>query len=189
LTLRLPLKLHPHSRCDAFSAIEAEVSRLAPRRLLVRYFMIGNTRHVRWPDLPEPPERTDGLWQHTCFEAFLRPEGGEAYYEFNLVPSLHWAAYRFSGYRSGMEAVREVGPPRGDAASPDDRTHFAFSATLEMEGLVALPLDRPWRLGLSAIIEEKSGRKSYWALAHPPGAPDFHHPDCFQLELPAARPA
>ena len=28
---------------------------------------------------------------------------------------------------------------------------------------------------------------SYWALAHPPGKPDFHHPDCFALELPAAR--
>jgi hypothetical protein len=23
-------------------------------------------------------------------------------------------------------------------------------------------------------------------LAHPPGKPDFHHSDCFALELPAA---
>ena len=33
-------------------------------------------------------------------------------------------------------------------------------------------------------IEEASGRISYWALKHPPGRPDFHHPDGFALELP-----
>jgi hypothetical protein len=50
-----------------------------------------------------------------------------------------------------------------------------------------LPADAPWRLGLSAVIEDRSGQKSYWALAHPPGRPDFHHEDCFALELtPAA---
>ena len=41
------------------------------------------------------------------------------------------------------------------------------------------------RIALSAVIEEVDGTKSYWALRHPPGAPDFHHPDCFALELPA----
>ena len=40
-------------------------------------------------------------------------------------------------------------------------------------------------LGLSAVIEEANGRKSYWALAHPPGKADFHHADCF-AELPTA---
>jgi hypothetical protein len=188
LALRLLLKRHPDTPCDAFTAIEVELSRLAPRRLLVRYFMHGDARHVRWPDLAEPAQRTDGLWQHTCFEAFIRPEGAKAYYEFNLVPSLHWAAYRFSGYRTGMKNVSEVGPPRGDAVSPEDKANFVFSATLEMERLVALPLDRPWRLGFSAIVEENNGCVSYWALAHPPGKPDFHHPDCFAFELPAARP-
>jgi len=36
------------------------------------------------------------------------------------------------------------------------------------------------------VIEEKDGAKSYWALAHPPGAPDFHHRDCFAIELAPA---
>ena len=27
---------------------------------------------------------------------------------------------------------------------------------------------RRWQLGLSAVLEEKDGTKSYWALAHPP---------------------
>jgi hypothetical protein len=41
-------------------------------------------------------------------------------------------------------------------------------------------------LALSAVIETLDGAKSYWALAHPPGKPDFHHADCFAIELPAA---
>ena len=45
----------------------------------------------------------------------------------------------------------------------------------------------PLHIGLSAVIEEEGGRKSYWALAHPPGPPDFHHPDCFTLELAAPK--
>jgi len=38
-------------------------------------------------------------------------------------------------------------------------------------------------LGLSAVLEETNGRKSYWALVHRPGQPDFHHSDCFTLEF------
>ncbi|HET9510952.1 MAG TPA: hypothetical protein VFO80_07330, partial [Sphingomonas sp.] len=40
-------------------------------------------------------------------------------------------------------------------------------------------------VALTAVIEETDGTKSYWSLAHPPGAPDFHHPDCFALKVPA----
>ncbi|HBR83499.1 MAG TPA: hypothetical protein DD861_04765, partial [Erythrobacter sp.] len=46
--------------------------------------------------------RADGLWQTTCFELFLRPDGGTAYHEFNLSPSERWNAYRFSAPRDGM---------------------------------------------------------------------------------------
>jgi hypothetical protein len=33
------------------------------------------------------------------------------------------------------------------------------------------------------VIEDMTGEFSYWALAHPPGKPDFHHSDCFAHEL------
>jgi len=41
-------------------------------------------------------------------------------------------------------------------------------------------------MGLSSVIEEQGGAKSYWALAHPEGNPDFHAPACFAATLPAA---
>jgi hypothetical protein len=58
-----------------------------------------------------------------------------------------------------------------------------LQATVELRSLLALSRQSPWRVGLSAVIEDTSGRKSYWALAHPPGKPDFHHEDCFAHEL------
>jgi hypothetical protein len=54
---------------------------------------------------------------------------------------------------------------------------------------LALPRNSLWQLGLSALTEETSGRKLYWAQAYPPGRPDFHHAVCFVHELsPAAQP-
>ena len=46
--------------------------------------------------------------------------------------------------------------------------------------------DEPFDLGLTAVIEEVDGTKSYWALAHAPGPPDFHNRDCWIATVPAA---
>lgn len=42
-----------------------------------------------------------------------------------------------------------------------------------------------WQMNLTAVIEANDGTKSYWALAHPAGPPDFHNPDCFVARVPA----
>jgi hypothetical protein len=46
----------------------------------------------------------------------------------------------------------------------------------------------PGAWGLTAVLEEADGVKSYWALAHGPGKADFHHAACFaaRLEAPLA---
>jgi hypothetical protein len=120
--------------------------------------------------------RADELWQHTCFEAFVRPSAGPGYYEFNFSPSTQWAAYGFDGYRSGMRVATEIDAPRIELRSTVES--YTLQAALELDGL-----SLPWRLGLAAVLEETNGRKSYWALAHPPGKADFHQADCFALEL------
>jgi hypothetical protein len=155
--------------------LEAHVARQGSA-LHLRYVMAGRIGDLLLPP-PGAPSRADGLWRRTCFEAFVRP-AGEGYVEFNLSPSTQWAAYGFSAYRQGMRAA-DVAPPRVETRAGAD--------SLELEALLDLSfLQGSARLGLSAVIEEKSGAKSYWALAHPPGKPDFHHSDCFALELPPA---
>ena len=41
-------------------------------------------------------------------------------------------------------------------------------------------------IGLSAVIQDADGGTTYWALAHAPGKPDFHHPDSFAFTLEPA---
>lgn len=179
------LKLHPESRCAAVAGIAVEAARPRPGALHLRYLVTGETGGLSLPPAAAPA-RAEGLWRHTCFEAFVRAELGAGpggpYYEFNLAPSTRWAAYRFGGYRDGMSPASELSAPAVETASSG--AGFELRTALELERLPDLPADLPWRLGLSAVIEESGGRLSYWALAHPPGAPDFHHADCFALELP-----
>ncbi len=177
------LTLHPESSCNAAIEIAAEAARPRPGALRLRYRVTGEIGALSLPPVAAPG-RADGLWQHTCFEAFLRAAPGGVYHEFNFAPSMRWAAYRFASYREGMRAAREVDTPKIEVDSSDGA--FELRAELALDRLPDLPRDAPWQLGLSAVIEEAGGRLSYWALAHPPGRPDFHHSDCFALELAAA---
>ena len=177
------LKLHPESHCAAVTGIDVEVARPRPGSLILHYVLTGKIGDLCLPPVTTPG-RADQLWQHTCFEAFLRAASSAAYYEFNVAPSMQWAAYRFSAYRRGMSAAALMHPPRIEARSTNER--YELRASMELEGLPELPSSAPWRLGLSAVIEEAGGAKSYWALAHPPGKPDFHHGDSFVGDL---RPA
>ena len=124
----------------------------------------------------EEPSRTDELWRTTCFEAFLRVEGEQGYREWNFAPSGQWAAYDFTDYREGMAEAEIDSPPY--IRMEDNLTWWTFGATIAVEAGVR------WQLGLSAVLEEQDGTKSYWALAHAADKPDFHHPDCFVAKLP-----
>src|SRR5262249_46469843 len=110
--MRHTLILHPATRCEAITRIEAHAER-AGAALRLRYLVVGKIGGLLLPRAVTPA-RADELWRHTCFEAFVTTGAG-AYYEFNFSPSTEWAAYRFTGYRDG----------RADAAidAPRIRTH------------------------------------------------------------------
>jgi hypothetical protein len=125
--------------------------------------------------------RGEGLWQATCGELFLKDREGAGYREFNFSPSERWAAYRFDGYREGMRD-EDITPP--EVGSEAGQYLFVMTALLDASVLAGSD-----RAGLSAVIEEKDGTKSYWAIAHPAEKPDFHDPACFALPLPARQAA
>ncbi|HEX4693999.1 DOMON-like domain-containing protein [Sphingomonas sp.] len=133
--------------------------------------MEGELDRVQWPG-PVGPARADELWKHTCFEAFVQPAASPAYTELNFSPSGEWAAYSFDACRQGMRHAPFA--PVFSWRSP------VLRASVDLVDTLA-----DWRLNLAAVIEAKDGTKSYWALAHAPGPPDFHNPDCFIATLPA----
>jgi hypothetical protein len=174
------LRLHPDSRSAAVESIDVEIARTHAGQLDLSYIVTGEISSIRMP-ASAANARSDGLWRHTCFEAFVRASPDAGYYELNFSPSGQWAAYLFSGYRSGMRVADEIaGVPIKMLASPDG---CVLQASLDPDRFTGLPRDRSWHLGLSAVIEDANGGMSYWALAHPPGKPDFHHAGGFACEF------
>src|SRR5512139_1288274 len=108
--MRQLLRLHPDSRCFAVTHIEVRVARPRADSLILSYIVTGKMSDIRIPPVMAPA-RSDELWRHTCFEAFVRATSGAEYYEFNFAPSTQWAAYRFTGYRSGMCVADEISTP------------------------------------------------------------------------------
>jgi hypothetical protein len=175
---------HPDTPVSPVELIEVDALREKNGEVTFFFVAFGKSGDVRLPRRRREPHREDELWRHTCFEVFLAPLTGELYYEFNFSPSRAWAAYRFDSCRTGM-ARPEIDAPR--VQSKALRSKFGVTAALGLASLPELmPLEN-WRIGISAVIEAEDGGISHWALAHPPGKPDFHHPDCFAAELaPAA---
>jgi len=126
--------------------------------------------------------RADGLWNHTCFEAFIGGPGIPGYYEFNFSPSGQWAVYRFDSYRKGMSPAAVSTPPHLTIRRSD--VGLELKATIRLHDLKVLQSVRTLKLALSAVLEDDGGNLSYWALKHAPDKPDFHYPDGFVLELP-----
>lgn len=129
--------------------------------------------------VPQTPGPADGLWRHTCFEAFVQDGDGPGYHEFNFSPSSRWAVYRFAAER---QRCAHDAPP---ATGPIVEVHRAEDA---LRLRVWMPRDllpvAPTRIGLTAVIETRDARLSYWALRHPhANRPDFHHPAGRRLAL------
>jgi hypothetical protein len=177
--MRLALKLHPDGTSSAANNVEVEIARARDGVFALSYVVTGKISGLRLPPVVAST-RADELWRHTCFEAFLSVPPDTGYYEFNFSPSTQWAAYRFSGYRSGMQVASEIDAPGIETSS--GANSYTLRATLNPDRANVSQGVR-WHLGLSAVIEETNGNKSYWALAHAPGKPDFHSADCFTYEF------
>lgn len=171
------LQPHPEHPPLAVGGIEARIIGRDASWLRVRWRIEGSQQLVVPPFAGKG--RADELWQTTCFELFLKPEDSVPYVEINLSPSERWNAYDFEAYRWGM-AERPF--PREPECTMRLGSSFAiFDAAIPVTGLP----DVECAMGLSAVIEEQGGTKSYWALAHPDAKPDFHAPACFAATLPA----
>lgn len=164
--------------------ISINVSRGPGGRLIFDYMITGEVTSLVFPPTAIAA-RADQLWRTTCCEAFVKPAGQDAYVEFNFSPSTRWAAYRFPDYRDGMRSVASNNPPAIEFAA--DENHAALRADVDLSAMASSLAEAALDVAISVVIEERGGAKSFWALAHPPGKPDFHHRDGFALRLAAPR--
>jgi hypothetical protein len=169
---------HPASMPGAQLELSAEIVRIGATRLQLRYRVRGQIDRVALPTRV-PPLRVDGLWKRTCFEAFIAPENRAGYAEINVSPSTEWAAYAFDGYRVGMRPLSLPIAPAIDVVVSADE--LRVTADLDFGGAEDAP--SPWRVGLCAVIADRAGDLSYWALRHPAAKPDFHDAAGFAWRL------
>ena len=172
----ITLVCHPQSPAEAIDRIEVLVDVAPDDTLTLAFVLESDLSRLCIPE-PRTSGPAEGLWRHTCFEAFVMAGEGPGYREFNFSPSGEWTIHAFRGYREGEKPDDDPGPEIKVRRTGD---------RLELDAAIrpdCLPPGRSLRLGLSAVLEHADGVMSYWALRHPPGKPDFHHIDAFALQL------
>lgn len=170
------LVCHPASAAHGIVALTVAADYSA-NCLALSFRLTGDSQELLIPP-PSPPTATDDLWQNTCCEAFIASDSGTDYSEFNFSPSGQWAAYRFTDYRLRDALFQpQLAPRTSFRLLPDG---FQLDATIAR---TQLPTAATLQVGLSAVIADRNGSKSYWALAHCGPAPDFHLRPSFTLQL------
>lgn len=156
-----------------------------PRGVLrLRYRLSGPLQQILLPPLSPAPCRRDGLWQSTCFEAFLGRQGEANYWEINLAPSGDWNLYALSGYRNNLQPEARVNRlpftqnrQPSDPAEPDGLQQLDLELVLDLREW--MDADAPLELSATAVMEHQTFGCSYWAWQHTGADADFHRRDSF----------
>lgn len=149
--------------------ISAQMIHQEMEHMVFEFHIEGDLGKIKWPDtFQSREERRNELWKHTCFEVFLAANRNEEtpYFEVNCSPNGDWNLYHLSGYRKDLKPYY---PGRVSLLERENTDH-GLRFIIGVEGLPA----SPWHIGLTAVIEEVSGKVTYWALAHPGKTADFH---------------
>jgi hypothetical protein len=173
-------------------------------RLELDYTLWGDVNDIALPAPAGAPGRRDELWRHSCCEVFARPGMGapegkpsgkpyderyderydEPYFEWNFSPSGDWAAYAFAAYRESRVDLQHSQPACHSRQPRPDALVLTAAANLPDAPPRTSPRTSPgWRLNIAAVVEDRAGALSYWALSHPRAYPDFHDRAAFTLTL------
>ena len=139
----------------------------------------GNNSPALWPSAKQSACRRDGIWQSTCMELFISTPSMQRYWEYNFCPSGDWNIYQLSGYRSNLQAEPSCRQPSITQDSHAGGEELAVITQLPP----ALIDQQELILAITAVVEQRNGQLSYWALHHGGSEADFHRRDGFQLRL------
>jgi hypothetical protein len=177
-TQAVSLQCHPDVTCTSVSRVRSLIRLDAANTLSATYTVEGAIEQllIHGENLANAE-----LWRRTCFELFVGATNDAEYYEFNFCPGGEWAIYGFRNYREG--GLIHVDGLEPNIAVRRGADFLELSAAVPLDRLDGVSSGVSLTLGLSAVIEDRQGGLSYWALKHPAGEPDFHHPDNFAVEI------
>lgn len=163
----LPLCYHPTTPVSWIQNVTVNCSYNSDGMNLM-YQINGNIELLQLPTHCSSPHRADNLWQHTCGEAFVAQKNTTIYREWNFSPSRQWQVYEFADYREARTLPAVSAPQIYSIVTPEQ-----FTLTVQIPS-TWYPHNTPLLLGLSMILQDVTGKISYWALQHSPGLADFH---------------
>lgn len=185
--VRSPRPLRPFAGQAQLEAFSLDAMALHDAGILRLQFVLqGPLAQLRLPAPAPEPQRRDGLWASTCFEAFVGIVGMESYWEINLCPSGHWNLYALRAYRQGLRAEPSV------QTLPFRRSQQLIATGIErielQLDLDLAPLSRPLvdqqheltlEISATAVLEHRHLGCSYWAWQHCGPQADFHRRESF----------
>lgn len=185
----MPLELYPFDKKASLdfklsASVKAHFDQ-TKAQFGIDYCLKGDLDQLLLPPAAQKKgERCHDLWKETCFEAFFKITGSNSYLEFNFSPSGNWNCYFFETYRAGM---REYLGVENVALSFESSEELNLKCLFDLDfsrdkNLAILNKDN-LRIGLSAILFQRTEGPSYFSLTHPISAPDFHHEKSFVFKL------
>lgn len=151
------------------------------RALHVAFRISGAIEQVTFAPRNAAPARKNELWRNTCFELFAKRPDDTAYWEYNLAPSGDWNAYRFTHYRSPLQPEPQI----TDIQIETDIEHVRLTGVRAVLPLSPELIGHALTLGITSVIEDRTGAISYFALRHGT-KPDFHDASCFTFIIDAS---
>lgn len=148
--------------------------------LRLRFVLHSPAQGLKLPPASGTPARRNGLWQNTCFEAFIARAGDEAYWELNLAPNGDWNVYALSGYRENLQECNGIRSLPYQLHRSNRRLELACELDLNRW----FTSDQELELSLTAVLEHPEHGCSYWAWQHKGDQADFHLRPSFQRLQP-----
>lgn len=148
-------------------------------QLNIKYLLTGDLSTVIISQSNKISLRQYDLWEHTCFELFLKLKGTTKYWEFNLAPSGNWNVFYFLDYR--LNIIEEQAWQSLPFKVSQDSESLTVEANIDLNKLGIT--DQELEIAITTVVENQDRQLSYWALNHPTTEADFHHPDSFTISL------
>jgi len=155
--------------------INAQVT-VDKNELKIEYAMSGDLPKLIIPPLSNTPVRIYDLWDHTCFEAFLKRKDSPSYIEFNFAPSGDWNCFFISSYRVNDGEYTPIKKTTINVSHSADRLVLKSAIALNLLPNFSLEdfESKKIEIGLSSVVEDKNNQLGYYALVHKRQNPDFH---------------
>ena len=157
--------------------IDGAISRFN-NQLNIKY-VLSNLATIIIPQTNKISLRRYNLWEHTCFEFFLRIKDTTKYWEFNLAPSGNWNVFRFLNYRLNIAEEKAFEALPFDVSQ--DAKFITVEVNVDLNKIVTANQDL--EVAISTVVENQDRELSYWALTHPKSEADFHHQDSFIINV------